>query len=243
MDNVSATIRPAANLAVQLAPIASHARLAESCRGIAFVLVVSAMFACGTQLCAGPDLLLHTASDDVAPATPRALAASDRAILENHHAGDAKALRARPDRQRERLWVLTLDEVYVYDTRKRERIRRIRLPEWFVADFMCAPDMVLDKSGTAFVSNNVQPRVVEIAGDDFEVKEYQLRLISAKQWDIGFGALAFAPDGTLFALSALAGSLFRIDLSRGTATEVERSQMDAAAAATAVNLRAGCSPL
>jgi hypothetical protein len=84
---------------------------------------------------------------------------------------------------------------------------------------------------------------MEITGDDFQIREHQLRLISAKQWEIGFGALAFRGDGTLFGLSALGGSLFRIELGAGTATEIEPSQMDAATAATALNLRAGCSPL
>jgi hypothetical protein len=204
------------------------------------VCVIAIVWACGSLLYARSGGHPQIRNEDRLPGATTAPAGPDRAILEQHHPGGRSVLRVRADRERQRLWVLTLDNVYVYDTRELALIRRIRLPEWFVADFMCAPDMIVDKSGTAFVSHNVQPRVVQIGGHDFEVKEHQLQLISGKQWEIGFGALAFGPDGTLFALSALAGSLFRIDLGRATATEIEPAQMDAA---TALNLRAGCSPL
>lgn len=146
-------------------------------------------------------------------------------LLEKHERGDARALRVRNDADGHRLWVLTLEDVYVYDTRKLELIRRVRLPNWSVAaaGFMCAPDLVLDGRGTAFVSNNVQPRLVQIGPPDFQPKEHELRLISHKQWDIGFGALSFGANGTLFGVSALAGSLFRIDLKSSSATEIGRA--------------------
>jgi hypothetical protein len=214
-----------------------------SWRCILPVSVASAIFLCSSVFYARPDSGPHIRKAEPPRLTTSGRSAAERAILEKHHRADRTVLRVRPDSGRTRLWVLTLDHVHVYDTHTLELMRTIPLPEWFVADFMCAPDLIVDRSGTAFVSNNVQPRLVQIDGDDFRVTDHQLRLISAKQWDVGFGALALGADGTLFGLSALAGSLFRIDLQLGTATEIESPQMDAALAAIAVNLRAGCSPL
>ena len=154
-------------------------------------------------------------------------------ILEKHQRGERRALRVREDTQRHRLWVLTLEHVYVYDTRKRTSIGRIRLPNWPIADFMCPPDVVLGRDGTIYVSNNVQPRILQIGPAGFHKREYQLKLVSDRQWEIGFGALAFAPDGTLFGMSTLAGAVFRIDLAGGTAREV--GQLQAGETGTAKN--------
>ena len=142
-----------------------------------------------------------------------------RALVYKH---EPDALRVRTDLERHRLWVLTVDQVYVYDTRKLALIRRIALPNWSVAEpgFMCPPDMAIDRNGTAFVSNNVQPWLVQIGPAEFKPIEHELKLVSPKQWEVGFGALTFAADGTLFAVSALAGSRFRIDLDSRTATEI-----------------------
>jgi hypothetical protein len=175
--------------------------------------------------------LLTVKTPLAATETPRA--SEYGGLLEKHQRGELQALRIREDAERHRLWVLTLEHVYVYDTKNLTLIRRIRLPNWSVADFdfMCPPDMALDRAGTAFVSNNVQPRLLQVDPANFQKKEHQLRLISDKQWEIGFGALAFGPDGTLFALSALAGSLFKIDLASRTASEMVLSEPVAGACA------------
>lgn len=143
-------------------------------------------------------------------------------LLQNHQRGDLDVLRVREDAARRRLWVLTDRNVYVYDTAGRTLIRRIEMPNWSIADaaFMCPPDIALDARGAAFVSNNVLPRLLEIDPVAFRTREHQLRLVSRKQWDVGFGGLAFAADGTLYALSAVAGSVFRIDLANRNAVEV-----------------------
>jgi hypothetical protein len=142
-------------------------------------------------------------------------------LLDKHQASDRHVLRMRADEARHRLWVLTVERVYVYDTEALTLIRRIKLPDWPMVDvdFMCPPDIVLDRRGTAFVSSNVEPRLFQI-GPDFETTEHQLRLISGKQLEIGFGSLVFAPDGSLFGMSAVAGLVFRIDVAGGNATEV-----------------------
>jgi hypothetical protein len=169
-----------------------------------------------------------TQSSNTARQTPYA------ALLEKHQPDDPHVLRIRADEKRHRLWVLTLERVYVYDTSELTLIRRIGLPDWSVADFdfMCPPDIVLDQRGTAFVSNNVQPRLLQI-GADFETTEHQLTLVSKKQLDAGFGSLAFGPHGDLFGLSAVAGLVFKIDLASRDATEVVSSHRMAGACALA----------
>lgn len=211
MDNRSASIQAAATLTA--------------------VLLASAISAYGNERYAPADFHLASANHTPALSAKPGPVTPYGDLLEQHQRGDRLALRIRADAKRHRLWVLTLEHVYVYDTRKLKLIRRIRLPNWSVADFMCPPDMALDQGGTAFVSNNVQPRLLQIDPANFQKKELQLRLISAKQWEIGFGGLAFGSDGTLFGLSALAGALFKLDLASGDAREIVLSEPVAGACA------------
>jgi sugar lactone lactonase YvrE len=127
-----------------------------------------------------------------------------------------ESLRVRTDAARGRIWVLGPEGVRVYDTTKR-LIRQVRLPNWMIAQFICDPDMVLDRSGSAIISSNMQARLWRIDTDTFEVKEHEIRLHGKEGWDVGFGALAFAADGTLFAVTSSAGSLWRIDVGKGSA--------------------------
>ena len=128
-----------------------------------------------------------------------------------------EALRSRTDAQRGRLWVLGLDDVRVHDAASKRLIKRIELPAWSVAKFVCAPDMVLDGSGSAIVSSNVQARLWRIDGNTFEVREYEIGLQERERWEIGFGALAFAPDGSMMGLAASSGTLWKIDMNEGRA--------------------------
>lgn len=134
---------------------------------------------------------------------------------------DQGSLRSRTDAARGRLWVLGLDDVRVYDVASKRLIRQIVLPGWSVARFICHPDMVLDRSGTAIVSSNVQTRLWRIDADSFDVKEHEIVLLGRERWDTGFGALAPAADGTLFAVTSSAGSLWRIDVDRRSARMIE----------------------
>jgi hypothetical protein len=129
----------------------------------------------------------------------------------------------RTDAARNRLWVLTLENVHVYDIAGRMLLRRIRLPGWSVADFDYArpPDIALDDRGTAVISNNVEPRLLEIDPSTFQTKEHQLRLTSPKHWETGFGSLQFMRDGTLLAVSTTGEAVFRIDLRNGKAQEIQ----------------------
>jgi hypothetical protein len=141
----------------------------------------------------------------------------------SHGMIERDAVRIRKDAQRNRLWVLTFDEVRVYDTvRQRKRlIRKIELPNWSAARFICAPDMVLDKSGSAILSSNVQPSLWLIDADSFALEERKIRLREREQWDSGFRALAFAADGTLMAAASMDRSLWKIDIPNASAIMIE----------------------
>jgi len=130
-------------------------------------------------------------------------------------------LRIVRDEARNRIWLLGLDGVRVYDSVNGQLIREIELPNWSVARFTCGPDMVLDSSGSAIISSNVQARLWGIDADGFEVKEHQISLQGREQWDIGFGALAFAADGALYALTSSGGSLWKVDVAKTSAKMIE----------------------
>ena len=136
--------------------------------------------------------------------------------------GGRDVLRVREDPVRNRLWVLTLNEVRVYNTAAtgKRLIRTIALPAWSVVGFrnVCMPDLVVDRSGSAFIASNAQPRLMRIDGDRFALEDYAISFREREGMDVGFGALAFAADGTLFARSTPGGMLWKIDVARASAT-------------------------
>ena len=148
------------------------------------------------------------------------LADAYASLLDAPRNGSREALRVRFDTARNRLWVLSLDHVYIYDIAERHLIQRIALPSWSVADLVCDPDLVLDRSGTAFISHNAEPRLWQIDADNFQLREHVLQLPNGDHREIGFGGLTFAADGNLFGVAALSGSLWRIDLTNASAHEV-----------------------
>ena len=107
--------------------------------------------------------------------------------------------RIRRDAGRNRIWLLGLDGVRVYEARTRRLIREVALPGWSVAHLGCDPDLVLDGSGSAVVSSNVQSRLWRIDARTFEISEYPIELDGRENWEVGFGALAMIADGTLVA--------------------------------------------
>lgn len=126
---------------------------------------------------------------------------------ETNETGVQDPFRVRVDAVRARQWELGLDDVRVYDDTTKTLIRRVTLPNWSVARFVCDPDMVLDRSGSVIISGNLPARLWRIDADSFEVKQHEISLQGKEQWDIGFGALAFTANGTLLALTSSANSL------------------------------------
>jgi hypothetical protein len=151
-------------------------------------------------------------SREAVPAqAPAALQASDSDALR-------EGLRIRRDAARNRIWLLGLDSVRVYDGQSKRLIRRIALPSWSVARFACDPDMVLDGSGSAIVSSNTEARLWRIDGTTFEVTQHPIALRERERWDVGFAALAVDVDGRLLALTAVSDSLWTVDLAKGSAS-------------------------
>src|SRR4051812_980689 len=136
--------------------------------------------------------------------------------------GGQDVLRVREDLVRNRLWVLTLNEVRVYNTAAtgKRLIRTVALPAWSVVGFrnVCMPDLVLDRAGSAFIASNAQPRLMRIDADRFALEDYAISFRDREGMDTGFGALAFAADGTLFARTTPGGMLWKIDVARASAT-------------------------
>ena len=140
-------------------------------------------------------------------------------------ASERDVLRIREDLVRNRLWVLTLEEVRVYNTATtgKRLIRKIALPNWSVVGFrnVCMPDMALNRAGSAFISSNGQARLLRIDTDRFDLKDYAISFHEREGRDIGFGALKFAADGTLFARTTPGGLLWKIDITKARASMVE----------------------
>ena len=136
-------------------------------------------------------------------------------------AAGRESLRTRTDTERGRLWVLGIDTVRIYDAASKRLIREVVLSNWSVGRFVCAPDLAIDSSGAAVISSNVQARLWRVDADSFEVKEREISLQGKERWDVGFGAVTFAADGSLLGLVSTGGSLWKINVDKGSARVVE----------------------
>ena len=132
------------------------------------------------------------------------------------------ALRVRTDVMRGRVWVLDDGQVRVYNRANRKLIRQISLPGWSLSMGACEPDLVLDRSGSAFISSNVVTTLWQVDADTLRVAQHDISLDNERrQWDTGFSALAFGPDGTLYALTASWGAVWKVDVPAGVARAVQ----------------------
>jgi len=180
--------------------------------GLILLFAVTAMTSCG---------------DTGNPVQNPSAGRTDKVDLQQNSQGTSErdALRIREDPLRNRLWVLTLEEVRIYDNAKKGKtlIRKIALPNWSVVGFrnVCMPDMVLDRAGSAFISSNAQARLLRIDANRFDLKDYPISFHERGAWDIGFGALAFSTDGNLLARTTPGGLLWKIDITKATAIMVE----------------------
>src|SRR5262245_59520653 len=136
----------------------------------------------------------------------------------------AKAGHARPqlqlpngryqlDPERNRVWLLTEEGVFVYDLSKPERIA-LSLPDWLRVDasYSCLPDLALGPSGEAVVTSNILPTLWRIDPDTLAVSVHPLLLDADTDKDVGFSGLTYSPlHGAFLAVSYEHGSLWRID--------------------------------
>jgi hypothetical protein len=137
------------------------------------------------------------------------------------------ALRLQVDAQRNRVWALNIDAVYLYDIATRQLIRRVELPRWTMANdiAVCAPDLVLTSAGSALVTSNVMPNIWEIDAQGLTVREHEVALDADTDKDVGFTGLAFGRDGRdLYGVSALHGSAWRIELAAGRARKLRLTE-------------------
>jgi hypothetical protein len=136
------------------------------------------------------------------------------------------ALRIQADTRRNRVWVLSLHGVFIYDSSTRKLLKRIELPNWTVVRkiFMCPPDLVLSPSGTALVTSNILPILWEIDAESLAVRQHNLVPDVDSDKDFGFTALYFDRGGReLLGASSPPGSVWRIDLSADKVHKVRLS--------------------
>ena len=130
---------------------------------------------------------------------------------------EAETFRAKEDPSRNRLWVLSWDDVRIYDRATKALIRQIVLPMWSVSAFVCPPDLVLDETGSALIASNSHPVIFRVDADNFAISKLEIALTGREQWDMGFGALAFGRNGALFALTAVGNALWIVDVAVASA--------------------------
>jgi len=149
---------------------------------------------------------------------------ADDSALEARAENQVEPLRVQFDAERNRLWMLRDDGVYLYESTTRRQIGRFALPEWIVVGqaFNCSPDLALDASGAAIVSSNVSAVLWRIDPERFEVSREELALDTDREKDVGFTGLNFV-NGLLFGIDAMQGSLWKIDLAAGKAEKLALS--------------------
>jgi hypothetical protein len=122
-----------------------------------------------------------------------------------------EVLRTRSDTARGRVWVLSAEDLRVYDAATKKLVRRISLPGWSAARYECRPDIALDGSGSAIISSNVVPHLWRVDARTFKVTEQAVALEGRAGWDIGFGPIALARSGTVYALTSNGMSLWKVE--------------------------------
>lgn len=129
-------------------------------------------------------------------------------------AAAAENLRSQVDPARDRLWVLTKSGVQLYDLKSRQKIRDIALPDWSWAGepYGCSPDLALGPTGEALISSDIRPTLWRVDAVTMRVSKHELVLDEDRDKDVGFSGLVYsAEQGAYFAVSAVQGSLWRID--------------------------------
>jgi hypothetical protein len=122
-------------------------------------------------------------------------------------------VRYRIDSERNRIWVLAREGVYVYDVSRPERIA-VTLPDWITVDapYSCPPDLALGPRGEAVVTSNVVPTLWRIDPDTLATSVHPLALDADTEKDVGFSGLAYsAQHGAFIAASYAHGTLWKID--------------------------------
>jgi outer membrane protein assembly factor BamB len=165
-------------------------------------------------------ILFATAAIALAGCSESSSSIAERSLREE---GPHQSLSVIADPARGRRWVLGWGAAYAYDTTTGELIRRVPLSGASLSGARESgpPGMVLSRSGAVIVSSNAEPVLWRIDADRLDVQRLDIAVDSDKDKDFGFTDLAWSADEkTLYALSAVAGSQWRIDLDTATASKI-----------------------
>jgi len=137
----------------------------------------------------------------------------------------SRILRIRVDAARQRIWFLDAGAAYVYALPERKLIRRIQLPRALASVEECLPDLMVDATGMAFVSDNQRPTLYRIHDRTFKVDALPVKVSAESPQHSGFSAL-LALDSPYSAIAGSAGSgqLWLIDLTTGRAELIPLSR-------------------
>ena len=117
------------------------------------------------------------------------------------------------DPARNRVWLLTNDGVFVYESARSDKIV-VSLPgwQWVDAQYSSLPDLTLGPKGEAVVTSNIVPTLWRVDPESLAISVHTLALDSDTDKDVGFTGLVYSSeDQAYFAVSGIHGSLWRID--------------------------------
>jgi sugar lactone lactonase YvrE len=167
-------------------------------------------------------LIVGSYSDGSIRRVPLASTTSHAALSPLPQDGRRQVIRIRIDASRGRIWVLGSEALYLYDGSTSKLIGRIPIEELSQhSKEHCLPDLGIDRGGNVFVSSAMQPKLVRIDAKTLGVTSHALELDADKGKDFGFSAIAFGADGaSLYGASATMGTLWKIDVTKGTGEKV-----------------------
>ena len=122
-------------------------------------------------------------------------------------------LRYQQDAARNRVWVLTVEGVVLYRGKAPDRIV-IPLPSWIWAGapYGCQPDLALGPNGEAIITSDVVSTLWRVDPETLAVSVHPLALDADTGKVVGFSALRYSSKhAAYFAVSAVQGSLWRVD--------------------------------
>jgi hypothetical protein len=130
------------------------------------------------------------------------------------------------DRERNRSVSLTREGVLIHKSVARPI--RVELPGWIYAGAPhCPPALALGPQGEVVVTSNVIPTVWRIDAETFAVTVHPLELNSDQDKDVGFAAVAYAPQqGAYIAHSKALRSVWKIDPALKRAEKLAATQIE-----------------
>ena len=155
--------------------------------------------------------------------------------------------RVERDTARGRIWTLNEGTVLLYDGRTRTLAKKVALTGWSsVSDqHSCPADLAVDVAGHVIVSSNIAPTLWRINAETLDAERLEITLDADHDKDVGFTGLLSTSRDRLYAISAIHGSLWRIDLNsrRGTKLQMTIPLKGACALGLATKSEPGRLPL